>query len=352
MVNGNWDSQLWYAFARLDAALNQLEVQKLMAMPPHQREAKFECARLPERLTGEEEVSALHAMSLSPSPRRRVYRLSPGSREVKLREGDISLALAPEDQPDFLNQNLRYATEGTILEQACSQAFRNTLGEATEVSVAGIDRDRLLIAVDGRRSNLPSIDDIERASIASFDSRVVLDKVHHDYFTRKLLDSLRQIGNPQSARENPLVRRAVGQLTGRGSRQTAHNPPADFLWGAGDMQAAGVRRNLGPAREELERKDITLNATQWRAWEHALSRRLTLIWGSSENLMNRVQALARWQSGLSNCQSVQHTLSQQVEPSSPVHRTLDELELVYPALDLSLAVGQHHRGHHSLYVLK
>jgi hypothetical protein len=61
--------------------------------------------------------------------------------------------------------------------------------------------------------------------------------------------------------------------------------------------------------------------------------------GSSENLMNRVQALARWQSELSSCRSVQHTLSQQVELSSPVHRTLDELELVYPALGLSLAVG-------------
>jgi len=160
-----------------------------------------------------------------------VYRLSPGSREVKMREGDISLALAPEDQPEFLDRNLRYATQGTAHEQACSQAFRNTLGETTEVSVAGIDRDALLIAVDGRRSNLPSIEDIERVGIASFDSGVVLDKVHHDYFTGKLLDSLRQIGNPPGARENHLVRRAVGQLAGHGSRQTSHNPPADFLWG-------------------------------------------------------------------------------------------------------------------------
>lgn len=275
----SWDGQLWYAFARLDAALDQLEVQELMAMPPHQREAKFECARLPERLAGTEETSALQTLGLSARSGRHVYRLSRGSREVKLREGDISMALAPEDQPEFLDRNLKYATEGTALEQVCSEAYRSTLGEATEVSVAGIDRDALLIAVDGRRSNLPSIEDIERAGIADFGSGVVLDKVHHDYFTSKLLDALRQIGNPPAARENPLVRRAVGQLTGRGSRQTAHNPPADFLWGAGDVQAAVVERELGPVREELERRAITLNATQWRAWERALSRRLTLVWG-------------------------------------------------------------------------
>ena len=275
----SWDGQLWYAFARLDAALKQLEVQKLMAMPPHQREAKFECARLPARLTGAEEATALQTLSLGARPGRRVYRLSRGSREVKLREGDISLALAPEDRPDFLDRNLKYATEGTALEQVCANAYRRTLGETTEVSVAGIDRDALLIAVDGRRSNLPSIEDIERAGLASFDSGVVLDKVHHDYFTGKLLDALQQIGNPPLARENPLVRRAVGQLTGRGSRQTAHNPPADFLWEAGDMQNAVVGRELGPAREELGGRGITLNPTQWRAWGRALSRRLTLIWG-------------------------------------------------------------------------
>jgi DNA replication ATP-dependent helicase Dna2 len=45
------------------------------------------------------------------------------------------------------------------------------------------------------------------------------------------------------------------------------------------MQVASIERELGPAREGLEQRSVTLNPTQWRAWERALSRRLTLIWG-------------------------------------------------------------------------
>src|SRR5215211_6212706 len=43
---------------------------------------------------------------------------------------------------------------------------------------------------------------------------------------------------------------------------------------------------------------------------------------------------------------------QQVELSSPVHRTLDELELVHSTFGLSLTVRQDHRCYHRFYVLK
>ena len=40
------DGQLWYAFAKLDDALADLEVHRIRAMPPHEREARFHSARL------------------------------------------------------------------------------------------------------------------------------------------------------------------------------------------------------------------------------------------------------------------------------------------------------------------
>ncbi len=47
---------------------------------------------------------------------------------------------------------------------------------------------------------------------------------------------------------------------------------------------------------------------------------------------------------------VKDTLAQQVEGAPTVHRTLHEL--VDPTLGLSLAVGQDHRGHYRVRILK
>ena len=276
----SFDGQLWYAFARLNAGLEQLEVQELRALPPHGREAKFESARLPERLRGFEEADALDALGLQPRPGRRVYAMGPNSREVKFKEGDFELALAPEDWPDFLDRSLRSVTQGTGLEEDYASEFQRFMGDVTRVAVAGLDRDRGFIALDQRiQPGNPSLEDLEDEGIADFDFGVVLDRVYRDYFTRKLLAALGAIGNPPAARDDPLVRRAIGQINARGSRATPHTPPADFLWGARAMHEARVGRDLEPVREVLERQGLGLNATQWRAWEGALTRRLSLIWG-------------------------------------------------------------------------
>lgn len=276
----SFDGQLWYAFAKLNAGLEQLELQELRALPPHGREAKFESARLPERLLGDAESVALRNLGLRSRPGRRVYRLAPNSREVKFKEGDFELALAPEGWPDFLDCSLKNVTEGTSLEETYVSEYQRRMGDVTRVTVAGIDRDRGFIALDPRtQPGDPSLENLEDERIAYFDSGAILDRVYRDYFTRKLLASLQAIGNPPAARDDPLVRRAIGQLTARGSRATAHTPPADFLWGARTMHETRVGRDLEPVREVLEGHGFGLNPTQWRAWEEALSRRLSLIWG-------------------------------------------------------------------------
>ncbi|QIN77516.1 AAA family ATPase [Rubrobacter marinus] len=276
----SFDGQLWYAFARLNAGLQGLEVQELRALPPHGREAKFESARLPERLLGDAQANALRSLGLKPRSGRRVYRLAPNSREVKFKEGDFELALAPEDWPDFLDRSLKSMTEGTSLEQTYASEYQRRMGDVTRVTVAGIDRDRGLIALDPQtRPDAPSLEDLEDEGIADFDTDVVLDRVFRDYFTKKLLATLQAIGNPPAARDNPLVRRAIGQITARGSRVTTHTPPADFLWGAKTMHETRVGRDLEPVRDLLKGHGLGLNPTQWRAWEEALTRRLSLIWG-------------------------------------------------------------------------
>ena len=54
---------------------------------------------------------------------------------------------------------------------------------------------------------------------------------------------------------------------------------ADCLWNAGTMSTTRVNRSLGPVRGQLQAHGLTLNASQWQAWEEALTHRARLIWG-------------------------------------------------------------------------
>jgi hypothetical protein len=248
-------------------------------MPAHEREARFHSARLARRLRGGEETAALAQLGATPRAGRRVYALGQSSREVKLRERDFNFALAPAAAAGFLDRFLQQVTERTPLEPPNNEGWRSRMEDVTTVNVVAIDRDRGLIVLDPNRRWPNMLDDLERHGLADLSSEVMLDPVAHDYFTKKLMAALRAIGNPPIARNDPLVRRATGQLAGRGARPTTPTPPAGFLWAAPAMHAARVERSLAPVRSTLESAGFGLNPTQWRAWEEALTRRLQLIWG-------------------------------------------------------------------------
>lgn len=272
------DSQLWYAFAKLNDALEELDIQQIRAMPPHEREARFHSARLIRRLTGNDERQALATLNLPSLRGRRVYEINPGSQEVKMRDGDFSFALAPEAQSGFLDRLLQGIVQGTPL-QLSTADWNTRMEDVTGVTIVALDRDHRWIVLDPNRRWPTMIDDLEAHGIVNFSRDVVLDPVHHDYFTKKLLAALRAIGNPALARNNSLVRQATGQSTGHGAHQTRHTPPADVLWDAQTMYATPVARHLAPVRAALHGAGIDLNPTQWNAWQEALSRRLQLIWG-------------------------------------------------------------------------
>lgn len=272
------DGQLWYAFAKLNAALTKLEVQQIWAMPPHERVARFNSAHLVERLTGHLEVDALTLFSLAPKAGRYVYRMSEGSREVKFREHDFNCAVSPIDSPDFLSTSLKSFTRGTPLEPIAP--WNVTMDEVMGVTVVGIDRDRRLIAIDVNGRWEDTVTALEAQGLIEWGDNLILDPTATDFFTAKLLASLQAIGNPPSARApHALVLRATGQLRGRGARATAHTPPADLLWGALAMHDEPVARTLVPVQSALIAAGINLNPTQWLAWNEALTRRLHLIWG-------------------------------------------------------------------------
>lgn len=275
----SFDGQLWLQFARLNEALARLEVHQVRAMPPNEREARFRSARLTRRLTGAEEATALARLGLAARVGRRVYAMNNGSREVKLKEGDFNVALAPEDQGGFLDRTFANVTDGTSLSTTPGiNPFRTRMEDVTGVTVVALDRDNSVIVLDPNQRFPAMLDDLEANSLADFSADVVLDPVHHDFFTKKLRESLAAIGNPRIASDNALVRRAVGLITARGAHVTPTTPAAEVLWNAPSMHTARVTRMLPPARAAVERR-VGLNPSQWTAWEEALSRRLALVWG-------------------------------------------------------------------------
>lgn len=269
------DGQLWYAFSKLDSALNELEIRKIRSMPPYEREARFRSARLIRRLDGEERDGALNWLNIEPRSDYYVYEMREGSREVRLREGDYNLAIAPELDAGFLDKTLRRVAEGSQL----GPNEWTRMERVTNVTVVSIDRDQKIIVLRSNRFHPNILDNLEDQDFVDFSNNVILDPTYRDYFTPKLLKTLEDIGNPQIAQNNSLsVRRAMG-LAGRGSRRSANTPPADLLWDATTMHSTRILRHIEPIKVRLKNMGLDLNNSQWSAWEEALSRRLQLIWG-------------------------------------------------------------------------
>ena len=283
------DGQLWYAHARLNTALEELDVHKVRAMPAHERSARFRSAHLPIRLTGTKEDMALGQLGLSPRPCRRVYTLSADSRDVKAKVGDFAFALAPEGMVGFLDRTVASVLRQTPLEQYLKKRLSNRYWSARMedllgVTIVALDRNRKLIAIDADVRWPTILDRFEALGVVDLSQDVILDPIYLDFFTAKLLAALKAIGNPPIARDapNPVVRRATGQTT-RGARATAHTPSADYLWNVRAMAQVRVERSLKEVRPDVENRlrsqGRSLNQTQWRAWQDALSHRAWLVWG-------------------------------------------------------------------------
>lgn len=283
------DGQLWYAFARLNVALAELDLHQARAMPPHERAARFRSARLPSRLTGSAEQTALVQLGLASRQGRRVYVLDIDSRDVKAKVGDFAFALAPENIGGFLDRKVAAVVHGTPLHPRLRNQFGKAywnarMEDVLGVTIAALDRNRRLLAVDADPRSPGVLDALEAAGVVNLSQDVILDPVHRDFFTAKLLSTLREVGNPHIARNNPnpLVRRATGHVT-RGARATAHTPCADYLWNVQRMAQTTVVRNLAAIRPDVEKRLLSrgraLNPTQWQAWQDSLSHRAWLVWG-------------------------------------------------------------------------
>lgn len=279
-------SRLWLEYTRLNIALQSFDVHTIRSMPPHEREARLKSARLTKRLSGHQEQSALDALSLfagktiSRANDLFVYQMSPNSREVNIKPGDFLYALAPENRFGFLDEHPYRYTKDTSLEKSV-HGF--TIGDSgiTGVSIEAIDRIHGYIALWASVEN--RIRQLENETGLDFSNNVILDPIHKDYLTKKVQLTLQGIGNPAYAVSDLKTLQALGMPLDTQPGNSPVTPAAEIIWQAPLVHSQSTNRRISPIRKELEayfaKIQKGLDVSQWTAWQEALSRRFSLIWG-------------------------------------------------------------------------
>ncbi len=274
----SYDARLWFVFAKLNAALTELEIQQTRAMPPHEREARFRSAHLIRRLTPLQAAPHLTRLNLAAFNGRWVYELAQRSREVRAREGDINFALSPMALPGFLDRTLaQVANNATGLPLPGQAGMYSRMERVSAVTIAAVDRDNGVIVVDVNQYWLPTVLAAEQAGLLSFAQDVMLDPVHQDFLINRLEATLNAIGSPPIAQALPAVAQALGGR--RQPRVGTPSPAADVLWDGQRLHASHTTRVLPATQQRLRQAGVDLNPSQWQAWTDALSRRLQLVWG-------------------------------------------------------------------------
>lgn len=275
---------LWHEFTRLCAAVAEVETQMYYALPPSEREARFRAAHLLQRLSGNEEVEALATINRSCSatlvlaPDLLIYTLSEYSVDVKIKSGDFTWALSPREENLFLNLNKQSRLPNA--QQYCkSHLLYKSIGDGglTGVSLEAIDRQNLLVAL--RLSKHNRIRDMERLGDADFRKNVMLDETAMDVLSDKVKASLEAIGQPLTEPQGPDISAILRHANIRPQKKNRKHVEAhDFLYSPAALATTPVSRSTG-LKDALLAQGVKLNASQWDAWEMALSRRLTVIWG-------------------------------------------------------------------------
>lgn len=277
---------LLYTHARLNAATQWQETARLRAASPTEREARFVSIRCPRRLLGADLAQALGTLALSPKPDRLVFEIDPGSSEAKAEVGDFQWAISPEGRVGLLDESLygavkRAGRDGEQWFQDCPRWIKTFEG-ALQVTICAFDRYRYLVAVDLDRPDI--VRGLASAGLIDLRGPCILDQISSDFLSSKVEKAAKAIKNPPKAAAAEAAIRAGLGVTTRGPNRTASNAPEDFLWDPAPLEAASVSRPTTALQATLRsqfqaRGEPELDASQWNAWEHALTRRLTLIWG-------------------------------------------------------------------------
>ncbi len=286
--------QILHQHTRLMGAAAQRENDLVMAMPPHEREARYHSARVEAVLGGKNRSEGLRELGLSDritDPAVLLFRLAKRSRETRMREGEFTWSYLPESRLAEL-QEMPVANL-TRDEPELARALplrpwqrKETLRKTLRVRILKIDRQHRLLAIRASAMLVALIRErYFRMDLDGHASRYgILDPLPLDILPRRLGDALAGpsgIGNPRIAGERPLfpdrpVAR-IGRRTPPG--HDVESVAAEFLWRADSMARSPSGVPPEPVLALADRVMPELTRRQREAIARALTRRLALWWG-------------------------------------------------------------------------
>ncbi|MEW6420221.1 MAG: AAA domain-containing protein [Deinococcota bacterium] len=316
------ESQLWFQYHRLNAAMQQFESEFAYCLPAAERVAKFKGAEL-QRLRGPAAQDALDHLNRQAGTRYSradvlVFHLTDESRDVNLRSSDIGLCLSPKDQPGFLMRTLGSFKKPRDVYEQFKEAKKQ--GRTMTLPFSGGDLKKPLwqvmnfsvsIELLDRRTGLvilkPFSDQYYRlCTLLDFnpdDTRpVMLDRLQRDFFAKKIRITLKAMGMPENVALDPLALMPLSAQTRsplpRRRNKEWNGPWVDFLWRGRETAEAPRLGHLAQSLEEELDIHAVLNSRQADAWRSALTQRLTLIWGppgtgKSKTLRSILKAVVR-----------------------------------------------------------
>lgn len=288
------DGQIIYQHARLMAAAERMEIDLLMAMPPHEREARFRSARVNRLLSGatrRQKLIEIGREGIVANNNILVFELSERSREVRMKEGEFNWSFLPEaDLPELQELTVaRFKSQQPTLDQRNPTQpweYSRKLRESLTATILHIDRGRRLLVVEQSRllGDVLALQLLQMNLDGAQGRFGIFDPVASDFFTSRLRRSLSDqsgIRHPTIAQNRPLFPNPqVARVRGGRPRIAAADPPAaDFIWNADVMANTPSGRDAGPVLAAALQVDELLTPRQRDAISRSAARRLALWWG-------------------------------------------------------------------------
>ncbi len=268
------DSKLWIARAEFEAAHERVACLSRYLADPDETEASYEGLRLGALVSTEEDGTL-------------VYAVREGSRDAKLKPGDSELTLSFEAVPGFSASAAWQMFPQGGMPAGLKSVSRMRMSSVFAALLVSFDRTALTARVrlaEPRGRNAAAVEAMREAVMAahglSLDGGIcLLPAMPPDVTVRRLRAVLAEVGNPGIARPDRATCSALGLGEPPAPGDSPVVPMARVLWDAKALEGEAAMPASRVAVAVAAAASVGLDASQARAVETALRRRLTAIWG-------------------------------------------------------------------------
>lgn len=269
--NMSEDGRLWYGWAKLEEAVNEIELEHVWSAEPEQLEASYDILRF--------------SNLISANGNNLIFNVRPSSQDCKFRDGEEFLALQDETRPGFLDLKVKDLVSANILNQLSYEDRNRRMHDIFKGSLISFDRNLLRAHVRlttfGNSGVLRQL--LTSNNLVNFSTATSLVKGKGISFSDRVQQCLLSIGRPPIANPATAAYHAMGHRPGTNLPQNdAISPAARILWDAQNLsnQPTHIAANIiQHAISAIMNTGWPINHSQSNTIDHCLTHNLSLVWG-------------------------------------------------------------------------